>query len=100
MELWEILVPTQYNDTKTPVKTRHHRQWDQMVRKIAGGLTIFKPVKGQWIHMESLYEERNIPVRIACTEKQIRQIGEFTKKHYRQICIMIYKISDNVIFIK
>lgn len=99
-ELWEILVPTQYNDTKTPVKTRHHRQWDKYVRSISGGLSIFKPIKGQWVHQGELYEERNIPVRIACTEKQIRHIGEFTKKHYRQICIMIYKISDNVIFIK
>lgn len=100
MELWEILVPTEYNDTKKPVKTRHHKQWDKFVRGISGGLTVFKPVKGQWVHMDELYEERNIPVRIACTEKQIRQIITFSLRHYRQLAIMAYRISDKVLILE
>lgn len=99
-ELWEILVPTQYNDTKKPVKTRHHRSWDRYVRSISGGLSIFKPIKGQWVHQGELYEERNIPVRIACNEKQIRKIASFTRIHYRQIAIMCYRVSDKVLILE
>lgn len=96
MELWEILVPTQYNDTKTPVSTKHHKEFDKYVRSISGGLSIFKPIKGQWVHQDELYEERNIPVRIACTESEIRQIIKFALNHYRQIAIMAYRISDKI----
>lgn len=99
--LWEILVPTSYNDGK-PVRTRHHKEWDKRVRKISGGLTILSPVKGQWICRDSnmLYSERMIPVRIYCTEKQIHNIAKFTINHYRQIAVMAYSISDKVFLIK
>lgn len=97
MNLYEILVPTIFNDTKGPVSTRHHKSWDMYVRNISGGLTILKPAKGQWIHKGQLFEERVIPVRIACTPNQIRRIAEFTKNHYRQIAVMFYKISTEVV---
>lgn len=41
------MVPCNFNDG-TPVRTRHHREWDRQVRKISGGLTILPPSKGQW----------------------------------------------------
>lgn len=100
MMLWEIFVPTISNEGK-PFRTRHHKVWDQRVRTIAGGLTIYKPSKGQWIdtNTDTLYEERMIPVRIACNEDQIRKIMELTAKHYNQIDVMAYKISDTVLFL-
>lgn len=97
--LWEILVPTQYNSGKS-VRTRHHREWDKVVRSIAGGLTIMTPVKGQWLCSGELFTERMIPVRIACTEKQIRRIIDFSFGHYKQIAIMAYKISDHVLILE
>lgn len=98
--LWEIYVPTISNDGK-PFRTRHHKEWDGRVRRISNGLTIYKPAKGQWIDnsTETLYEERMIPVRIACTEKQIIEIMKITQKHYDQIDVMAYRVSDNVLFL-
>lgn len=91
--LYEILVPCQWNDGR-PVRTRHHRGWDERVRKIAGGLTILKPGKGQWVHEDDLYEDRVIPVRIFCTQKQIERIGQITIEHYEQEAVMYYQLSD------
>lgn len=95
LQLWEILIPT--NIDGKPVRTRYHRVWDEKVRAIAGGLTILKPAKGQWVHKGSLFEERMIPVRIACSQKQIEQIIDMTIKYYRQLAVMAYRISDKVI---
>lgn len=99
MNLYEILVPTRYEGgTQNFVSTRHHKKWDEYVRKISGGLTIFRPARGQWVYGGKLYEDRVIPVRVACTAEQLQIILKFTKKHYRQIKIMAYKISEEVIF--
>lgn len=98
--MYEILVPCQYNTGK-PVRTKHHKEWDKVVRKITGGLTIFKPVKGQWLSSNNtLYEERMIPVRIACTRKQIEAIMNFSLGHYRQLAMLAYLVSDEVIYIE
>lgn len=96
--LWEILVPTKFEDTKKPVSTRHHRKWDEYVMKFSSGLTILKPAKGSWIHKDNRYEDRVIPVRLVCTKKQIEKIAEFSISHYRQICIMSYRLSTEVLF--
>lgn len=93
MKLFEILVPTVYGDTMRPIRTRHHKNWDAMVRKIAGGLTILKPAKGQWVFGDELHEEKVIPVRIACTDAQMLQIVKFSFRHYRQKAIMYYTVS-------
>lgn len=98
MELWEILVPTKRNNGK-PFRTRHHREWDKRVRRLATGLTIFKPAKGQWISGDgTLYEDRMIPVRIACTKNQIYQIADMSLKHYDQVAIMFYPVSSEVVY--
>ncbi len=95
--LWEIMVPTQFNDGR-PIKTRHHRVWDEKVRAISGGLTIYKPAVGQWISQEKeLFKERMIPVRIACSEVEINKIIDITMKHYDQLAVMAYVISEKVI---
>jgi hypothetical protein len=97
MRFWEILVPTIKNDG-TPIKTKYHKVWDEKVRKISGGLTIIPPIKGQWIsHDGELFNERMIPVRICCTEKQIDIIADMTATYYNQKAIMYYLITDRVI---
>lgn len=96
VSLWEIKVPTVYNDGR-PVRTRHHRAWDAKVRVISGGLSIFKPAKGQWVSQDGkLFIDRVIPVQIACTEKQINRIADITAKHYLQLAIFVFKISTDV----
>lgn len=98
-KLWEILVPCSWNTGK-PVRKRHHQEWDKVVRRIAGGLTIYKPANGQWVDNNTLYAERMIPVRIACTEKQITRIAKFSLSHYRQLAVIVYALSERVMIIK
>jgi len=99
VRLYEILVPTQYNTGK-PVRTRHHKEWDKVVRKIAGGLTILRPVKGQWVDRTTIYHDRLIPVRIACSKEQIEKIAKFSLTHYKQEAIMYYVLSHEVKIVK
>lgn len=98
MYLYEILVPTIYGDTLKPIRTRHHKEWDKVVKKITGGLTIMTPAKGQWVHQGKDYDERVIPVRVAFDEpyasKKLDEIIDFTIKHYRQKAVMYYRLTD------
>jgi len=91
--LYEILVPCNWNDG-TPVRTRHHREWDKRVRKIANGMTILRPGKGQWVHENQLYEDRVIPVRVFCTQDDMKKIAHITIRHYEQEAVMYYPIAE------
>jgi hypothetical protein len=97
-EMWEILVPTQYNDGRS-IKTKYHRVWDSQVYRITGGLTILTPTKGKWVSPMSgkLFEEKMIPVRIVCTREQINTIIDMTMEYYDQEAILAYKIATEVI---
>lgn len=95
-ELWEILVPTMRNDGR-PIRTRYHRVWDKEIMTISGGMTILDPGKGRWIHRETEFKERMIPVRIMCNADEIRRVMDFTMEYYDQIAVMAYRVSDNVI---
>lgn len=93
-ELWEFLVPTVRNDGR-PFRTRFHRVWDQKVRAIAGGLTIYAPAKGQWVNRDGkIYEERVIPVRVMCSEDQAHEIAELSLGYYDQLAFFYYRVSD------
>ena len=95
--LWEILVPTVRNNG-VPFRTRHHREWDKRVLRITGGLTIMPVAKGQWVSMKGdLYVERMIPVRIACSREEMEKVIDITMKHYDQLAVLAYRISDEVI---
>lgn len=95
-KVWEIMVPTSNNNGK-PFRTRYHRIWDKKVRDITGGLTIFKPVIGNWVSPDKiLYVERMIPVRIIATNEEIDEIIKFTMKYYEQEAILAYVISIEV----
>jgi len=97
--LWEILVPAESNGKEIPVE--FHWEWDKKIRELTGGLTILKPVKGHWVSdSNDIFVEKMIPVRIACTHGQIYDIAELTRDHYNQEVIMVYKISDMVLYIK
>lgn len=79
------------------IKLKIGRKFDKFVRKLTGGLTILSPAKGSWVFNNTLFEERVIPVKISCTRKQLDNIVEFTLRHYRQKCVMAYKISNEII---
>lgn len=97
VELWEILVPTVRRVGGKPYHLRYHKVWDAKVRQVANGLTILTPAKGQWMSREGeLHAERMIPVRIACTEKQIEAIARMTIEYYDQLAVMYYRVADKV----
>ena len=96
MKLWEILVPTIRNGK--PVRTKSHKEWDKRVCSITGGLTILKPAKGRWVSPSGeLFEERMIPVRIACSREIITRIAVMTAVFYNQKAIMYCLVADEVI---
>lgn len=97
--LYEILVPTVKNaEEERYWTTKEHKIWDSKVRAIAGGLSILKPILGQWVNPSDseTVTERMIPVRICCTEQQIDKIADLTAKYYVQKAVMFYRISDDV----
>jgi len=97
IKLYEILVPTVRNNGN-PIKTKFHKVWDSKVYAITHGLTILAPTKGKWVSPSgTLFAERMIPVRIACTREQIEEIIKMTIKYYEQEAIMAYCISNEVI---
>lgn len=98
VELWEILVPASKWKTKVVFPYVHHKKWDEYVRSIAGGVTILKTGKGEWVSPDGvLHTDRVIPCRIACTSEQMDKIIDFTIAHYNQEAVMAYKISAEVI---
>lgn len=98
--LWEILIPAT-RPTGQQIKSHFHRTWDKKVRKIAKGLTIMQPVRGQWVSNDGkLFLDKMIPVRIACTESAIHQIADFSAEYYNQKSIMYYRLSGVIYFTK
>lgn len=96
LPLWEILVPKSKRSGQFSYE--HHKKWDQFVKDTAGGLTIYKSAKGEWISPDGkLYKDGIIPVRIACTEEDIHKIIDFTIKHYSQEAVMATLISEKTI---
>lgn len=97
-KLWEILVPATSNGHEISVGI--HRIWDNGVREIAGGLTIYKSGIGEYVSPTGNYfRDRIIPVRISCDEKEIVQIMKFTKKYYKQESVFAYLVSELVLII-
>lgn len=100
IQLWEILVPNnEFDGLRTKIiPLEHHYIWDNFVSETVGGLTVYGVLTGKSRDLKDIRGEEMIPVRIACSSKQLKSIMEFTKKHYKQHSVMAYKISDTVVF--
>lgn len=93
INMYSIFVPCMVDNK--PVRTRHHRTWDRWVQKLTGGMTILTPSKGKWKSPKGeVFEERMIPVFIACNEGDIKKIVNFTIKHYKQEAVMFFKLGE------
>ena len=90
--LYEILVPCQWNDG-TPIRTRHHKAWDEKVQAVCGGLTVYQPAKGQWEHEGEIFAERMIPVRVLATPEDMAKIVDITMVHYEQLAVLCYIVA-------
>lgn len=97
-KMWEILVPASNKEQEFTYE--HHKKWDEYVKTLAGGLTILKTAKGEWINLEGkLFKDRVIPVRIKCRKKDIKKIIKFTIEHYNQEAVLAYKVSSEVLIV-
>ena len=94
--LWEVLVP-RFSNEKKEFPLEHHKQWDEEVRVIAGGVTILRTAKGHWVNPEGkIFVEEMIPVRVYCTEEEVERIMDYTRVHYSQEAVMAYLVSEKV----
>lgn len=96
MELWEVLVPKS-NNSGEEISIEVHKKWDAYVKTVTGGLTIMRSAKGIWVGESAVYEERMIPVRIACNREDINRILAYTKLYYEQEAVFACKVSEEVI---
>jgi hypothetical protein len=96
MKLYEILVPT-HSPEGIKYTDEYHREWDQKVCDITGGLTLLKPVEGTWVGENGTIKESMVPVRIAMEDHEIDAVLDLTIEWYDQESVMIYKISDFVL---
>ena len=97
LRLYEILIPVADNEGRK-FTTRHHRQWESIVRDMAGGLSVCPALMGQWVDNGRVYREKMRPVRVACRVSIIRRLALLAKRHYRQLSIMYYPVSTVVTF--
>lgn len=116
-EVWEILVPV-FDNLGTRHSPEYHKTFDEFVISRCGGVTINRPAIGKWISFTNEYEEKEshtfekriyesmIPVKFCVSATTMAEIisivtdiAEFTKEHYLQDTIMVYRISNKVIFI-
>jgi hypothetical protein len=79
-----------------PIRTRHHKKWDERIQAISGGMTILSSARGKWTFQGVEYPEKVIPVRIMCSEAQMKRIVQITIEHYRQKAVMYYVLSNQV----
>jgi hypothetical protein len=67
---------------------------------LAGGLTIFRSATGEWVNQSgTIFREKMIPVRVACSEEAIRRIIDFTIQHYDQEAVMAHRLSEQVLIV-
>lgn len=94
--MWEILVPASGRAEKFSYE--HHKKWDEFVSQFSNGITVLRGAKGEWKAPDgTVFRDRMIPVRIICSEEEIRKIVHFTIEHYKQEAVLAYELSSNII---
>lgn len=97
-KMWEILVPASNRDEKFSYD--HHKEWDAFVGQFSNGITVLRGAKGEWKAPDgTVFRDRMIPVRIICTEEEIKKIVQFTIEHYNQAAVLAYELSSNIILV-
>lgn len=83
--LWELILPTERGSLDT---------WKAVVAgKITGFTIVSHELPGMW----GINEEISMALRIACSEKVIKEILSITADHFIQECVMCHKVSNQAI---
>ena len=101
VNMWEIFIPATYvngGGLRHNYLLSKHQEWDEKVKQISGGLTVFHETQGIWVnpHNNETIREPMILVRIACNERQIMDIAKITLDHYNEKAVLFYKVSSDV----
>lgn len=74
--------------------TKHHRIFYKFILNLSKGYSVLNELEGVWQNEKgTIYQEKMIPVRIACTDEQIKEIAEFAKAHYEQEAIFVLELG-------
>lgn len=101
LKVWEILVPMR-NDRGLRIDAENHYRWDEKIVKITGGLTIMRSLgEGKYLEKSgNIIKEGMVPVRVACTEEQIKEIMEITREHYKQEAVFAMLVSSQALILE
>ena len=92
--LWQILVPSSDN-AGNDIPLNVHKEWDEHICRIAGGMTILRREKGRWVDATGeTNAEPMIPVLIACDQETMFKVAFVTKQHYKQESVFFHKVSE------
>lgn len=73
---------------------KHHRIFYKFILNLSKGYSVLSELEGVWQNEKgTIYQEKMIPVRIACTDEQIKEIAEFAKTHYEQEAIFVLELG-------
>lgn len=94
LPLWEILIPTANNDGSI-FNRIVHEAWEDFAVKLTGGLSQLTPIKGVWTDKGKTYREEMLPYRVRCDEETIERLVRFAGRHYEQLAMMFYAVSND-----
>ena len=91
--LWEVKVPFADNDGIV-FDEDYHAAFHSILRSISGGLTCNLALEGEWEHKDKLYSEPMIAIQFRAVRADAERIAIHARKYYRQIAVMVHKVSD------
>jgi hypothetical protein len=91
--LWEVKVPFADNDGIVFDKD-YQDAFRRILRSISGGLTCNPALEGEWEHKDKLYSEPMIAIQFRAVRADAERIAIHARKYYRQIAVMVHKVSD------
>jgi len=97
--LFEIVIPTHYNDQK-PISAERHQTFYNYVLLYSNGITISGPMIGHWKNnIGIIQKEEVITVKFTTSNGYAEKIARYAQSLYYQNKIMYYKLSDSVHFV-
>ncbi len=93
--LWAVLVPVQ-DKHGVMFPQRHHDWFFKKVRRISGGITRNPMAQGEWKHKRRLYSEPVVSLMFLATDEEADKVAATGRKHYRQIEVIYYVVSNHV----
>ncbi len=90
----EMYAKLDFNKDGTIFNKAHHGTFIRKVLTVAGGYSWLPEIDGAWVNSHcEVVKEKMIPIRVACTDENIKEIASFAKQHYEQEAIFVLEIG-------